>query len=646
MNLVKSLKFQITAALMLIVLLFGGVFAVTMPALEEQRTLNMLQDITARLQHTAKVLVELAATYAANTPQDDATYRRDVKLYYAEIRKQIDLFDEITMAFMSGNFSPALTDRSSTMAPELSPAVHMAVSAVEETWSDFREGLEQALGMESKGPRLGAAASYITGEHQPLVESIDVLRAQIQRLAANRLDQINRVYWAVLLIVIAVTVGILAWFILAILHPLGRAVAGFQLVAQGDFGAQVPLAATNELSSLTSSFNQLSSRLHAIFRLIDRIQQGSGLDETLCFVAEQFPSLLPLDWVGALFVAGDGNTITLEKSYRDGEPEVTPRRRFKLEKTLLLKTLESDVPLHIPDMKSTAQCHPEYQFLNHLVENGLRDAIFLPIGDQSPIPGVLAFATCRPDSYTPEHLELLTNIAKLITHSFGRTVKFAEHTRLAAIGVFASGIAHEIRSPLSTIGMALDYLQKSDLPLPAGKRASLALQETRRLARLLEEILLYAKPLKLDLQPLDFGTVLDRFLQSQIAVAQQHNQRHELVTETENGVILGDSDRLQQVFLNLANNASEASPDGSTIGWRLTKNEPDQTLRLTVSNPGDPVSGKILDRLYDPFFTTKSNGTGLGLGIVKRIVDAHGGEIRITPIPGQGTEVALQIPLA
>ncbi len=646
MNFIKSLKFQIATALLLIVALFGGVFAITMPALEEQRTFNTLQNITARLQHSAKGLVELAKNYTANTPQDDLSYQRDVKLYYREIRKQINLFDEITDAFMSGVFSPSLTNRRSEFAPELDPAVYLAVSAVEEAWIDFRGGLDSALGMESKGPKLSEAANYISGSHLPLVESIDVLRSQIQRLASSRLDRINQLYWFALSTVIAVTLGILAWFIGSILRPLGRAVAGFNSVAQGDFGFQVPLATTNELSSLTSSFNQLSSRLHAIFRLIDRIQQGSDLDDTLCFVAEQFPSLLPLDWVGALFVAGDGNTITLEKSYRDGQPEVTSKRRFKLDETLLLKTLESDEPMHIPDMHRTAEKNPNYQFLNYLLKNELRDVIFLPISEQSPIPGVLAFATRKPASYTPEHLELLNNIAKLVTHSFGRTVNLAERARLAAIGSFASGIAHEIRSPLSTIGMALDYLQKSELTAPAEKRAALAHQETGRLARLLEEILLYAKPLKLELQPLDLAAFLTQFLRTQNIVSMKANQNHELRIETANGTILGDTDRLQQVFLNLANNASEASPEGGMIDWRLTNNTPDQTLSVIIHNSGDPISEDILDRLFEPFFTTKSSGTGLGLGIVKRIIDAHGGEIRIAPGPDYGTQVAVQIPLA
>lgn len=646
MNLVKSLKFQIAAALLLILALFVTIFMISMAALEEQRTFNTLHSTTARLQHSAKGLVGLAANYSSNAPQDEPAYQRDIKLYYAEIRKQIDLFDEITGAFMSGILTPSLTNQSSELVLDLDPPVQMAISAVEDEWSYFRGGLEAALGMESKGPRLREAANYITANHLPLVESIDVLRAQIQRLASSRLDRVNQIYWIALVTVVVVTLGILAWFMIVILRPLGSAVRGFNTVAQGDFGFQVPLPATNELASLTSSFNQLSSRLHAIFQLIDKIQQGSDLDITLCFVAEQFPSLLPLEWVGALFVAGDGNTIVLEKSYRDGQPELAPRRRFKLKKTLLLKALESEQPLHIPDMKRTAENHPGYQFLNYLVKNGLRDAIFLPISEQSPIPGVLAFATSQPESYTPEHLELLANIAKLVTHSFGRTVNLAEHSRLAAIGGFASGIAHEIRSPLSTIGMALDYLHKMELSPAAEKRALLAHQETERLNRLLEEILLYAKPLRPVLQPLDLINLLSQFVQTQNVIASQRGQSHELTIETENGSILGDKDRLQQVLLNLANNASEASPDDSLISWRLTADMADQTLTLKIVNPGEPISEANLDRLFDPFFTTKPNGTGLGLGIVKKIVDAHGGEIRIQPIADVGTEVLLQIPLA
>jgi len=642
---IKTLKFQIGAALLLIVILFTGAFTINMSALDEQRSYSTLLNITARLQHTSQNLIDLGMNYAVHAPQDLTSYQRDIMLYYRELRNQIGLFDQITDSFMSENFAPSLTNRDTPFTPNLDAAVHTAVAAIEETWATFKSGLEQALGPDDGNPRLGAAADYITRHHQPLAESISALRSQIQRLVEDRLEQVNQTYWVTLAIVITLTLGILLWFFLAILRPLNHAVAGFQKVAQGDFGYQVQTFGDNELTWLTRSFNQLSSRLHAIFRLIDQIQQGSDLDDTLCFVAEHFPQLLPLDWVGALFVAGDGNTFILEKSYRDGQPEPVRRRHFRLQETLLQKALIAGKPLHIPDMKRTAQNNPKLQFLNHMVDNGLRDAIFLPITDQSPIPGILAFATREPESYSPEHLELLSNIAKLITHSFGRTVKLAEHSQLAAIGSFASGIAHEIRTPLSTINMTLDYMQKNELPPHVAKRVQLAHQEAGRMARLLEEILLYAKPMKLKLRIIDMAEFLLQFLEGHGDYASARRQKSSWSIQPGENRAMVDPDRMTQVLLNLANNAAEAAPEQGTIHWEITRNQEARTLTLSITNTAPPIPEEILSRLFDPFFTTKANGTGLGLGIIKRILDAHGGEIEISSSQPEGTRVAFQLPL-
>ncbi len=645
MKLFETLKFQIGAALLLIVVLFTVVIALSIKGLEEQRNYSTLLNITARLEHTARSMVSRGMNYAMNAPRNPVAYRRDVALYYQEIKAQTKLFEEITIGFMTENFSPSLVQGDAPFTPRLDPEAHKAVQDVEDAWAVFHTGLQEALGMDRDVPQLDQAAHFITARHQPLSDSIENLRNHIERLVEEGQNQVMQSHWVMLLIIIAVTLGIMAWFFVKVLRPLDRAVAGFRKVAQGDFGYQVPTAGNNELAWLTSSFNQLSSRLNAIFRLIDQIQQGSDMDETLCFVAEHFSQLLPLDWVGALFMAGDGMTISLERSYLDSKPEITQHSRFRLEGTLLEQALKEGEPLHVPDMNHTADKNPRYQFLNHLVDKGLGDAIFLPITEQSPIPGVLAFATRDPESYTPEHIELLTNIARLITHSFGKTLKLSEHARLATVGGFASGIAHEIRSPLSTISMALDYLQKTDLSEPAEKRITLAREETGRMARLLEEILLYAKPLKLDLQPLDLAALTESFLESQSDLAKRREQKFELDIDASSTSILGDRDRLQQIFLNLSQNALDAAPSDGTVHWRISSDSAARILTIRIQNPGEPIPADVLPRLFDPFFTTKTQGTGLGLGIVKRMVDAHGGEIQIVSGLDTGTLVTLQFPL-
>lgn len=645
-QLIKTLKFQIASSLLLVVALFVGVLSLSLSVLEEQRSYSTLFSITARLEQTAQRLVTFGMHYAMNAPRQEAIAEHELRLYYLELESQIELFEEITQGFMYENFSPELTNRNTPFTPKLHPDVHTAVRGVEESWASFKSTLMATMGDAPNAERLGRAVNYINSGNTPVNQSIRALRSQIQRLIDSRLERINQVFWGVLIAIIVITLGILIWFLNTVLRPLDRAVEGFQRVAQGDFGTQVVTAGNNEIAWITDSFNQLSSRLHAIFLLIDRIQEGSDLDNTLCFVAEEFPNLLPLDWVGALFLAGDNNTINLERSYRQSRPELSARRHFRLQGTLLEQALQTDQPLHISDMQRTAADNPQYQFLNYLVGTGLRDAIFLPITGQSPIPGVLAFAAREPNSYSAAHLALLTNIGQLITHSFGRTVKLAEHARLAAIGGFASGIAHEIRSPLSTIAMALDYLAKTELPLSAEKRTRLAQHETQRITRLLEEMLLYAKPLQLELQDTDMAAVLPAFLDSHKALPEQRGQVFKLTAQMDRASIMADSDRLQQILLNLANNACEAAPEGAVIEWKLAPDAGNRSMTLSVQNPGEPIPAETLERLFEPFFTTKSAGTGLGLGVVKRMVEAHGGDIQIQSSEQTGTSAILQIPLA
>jgi len=647
MKLLKTLKTQIAAALVLIMLLFGTIFSLSMMALNEQQSYNILLNITSRLEQTAQNLVSLGMNYAMNIPQDSISYERDVKLYYRAMHDQIEILDTITNSFMTAEFPPALTEIGDSFRPNLTPATEQAVNAVEELWKDFRGGIINALDTENGNdmPRLNAAADYIARYNAPLLASINILLTRIQQQTDQRLRQVYQLHISLLFAAVIITFGVFAWFFLVVLKPLRHAVNGFQKVTQGDFGYQVPITGDNELALMTRSFNTLSLRLHTLFRLIDQIQQGSDLNETLGFVAKEFSTLLPLDWVGALFVTCDNNTMVLEGSYRNGQPEITKRRRYPLRNTLLLKALESGEPLHIPDMSSTVT-NPDYQFLNHLISEGIKDAIFLPITDASPIPGILAFGTCQADTYTPEHLELLTNIAGLITHSFGRTVKLAEHSRLAAIGGFASGIAHEIRSPLSTISMALDYFQGAELPGSANKRALLAQKETARMARLLEEILLYAKPLQLRLELIDIRTLLTQLFETHRDITLEKQQHFELIAPETDLKILGDTDRLIQIFLNLAKNACEAATANESICWRLEKDVVTRTLKISVTNQGEPIREEDLAQLFNPFFTTKTHGTGLGLSIVKRIVEAHGGEIAITSCEQQGTTVRLLMPLA
>ncbi|MDJ0891415.1 MAG: ATP-binding protein [Gammaproteobacteria bacterium] len=639
-----TLRFQIASTLLLLLLLVAGSIVFTFRQFEQRQSDTAVLNLAGKLQDTAERLHLQGINYLENAPRDYPTYYRDVRLYYRDLMAYVTTFNEITDAFMDGSFSPELTALGRTVQPLLDDDTRGAVRQLQETWAEFSEELTDALGNNPAEPRLEYAAEHIVNSRRALKEATDAVFSEYQRLVVQRVGQITVVNRIVLFLALIITLAIIVWFYATVLRPLERAVHGFRQVSRGDFGHQVAVTGNNEIGWMTHSFNELSVRLHALFRLIDRIQSGSDLDSTLRFVWEEFGAILPIDWVGSLFLTGDKECMVLERAFADAHAEVGEHRRYSLEGTLLKEAMASGEPLHIADLEQAAAENPARRFAKLLSEKGMHSAIFLPLTDNTPVPSLLAFATRRKHAYTPEHLELLTNIGHLVAHSFGKTVKLVEQARLAAIGEFASSIAHEIRNPLATIALALDYFKRSNLPPPAQRRAELAASEVERMERLLEDILLYAKPLKLQLARVGLTEALEGFLDANRSLSEHRHQTIAFRASGKQGSAIADWDRLTQVFLNLLRNACEAAPDHSTIQWQLQSDASAGTVSVSVTNDGEPIPPDALQRLAEPFYTTKSQGTGLGLSIVKRIVDAHGGELLITSSAESGTRICVVLP--
>jgi signal transduction histidine kinase len=218
-------------------------------------------------------------------------------------------------------------------------------------------------------------------------------------------------------------------------------------------------------------------------------------------------------------------------------------------------------------------------------------------------------------------------------------VKLVEQERLAAIGEFASTIVHEIRNPLTTINLGLNYFKRTDLSEASQVRLALATSELDRLKHLLSEILLYAKPQVLQLTSVDVRELSAEILES-IADAPER-QQIKFATLDSPTAVLGDRDKLKQVCINLLRNACEASPPEESVRWQIDRTA--DLICLSWHNGGKPIDPEHLSKLTQPFFTTKPEGTGLGLAIVKRIIDAHGGELAIES--GEtGTTVTVRLP--
>jgi two-component system sensor histidine kinase HydH len=219
--------------------------------------------------------------------------------------------------------------------------------------------------------------------------------------------------------------------------------------------------------------------------------------------------------------------------------------------------------------------------------------------------------------------------------------------RLASIGRLAAGIAHEIRNPLSSIKGFATYFKERYKEVPEDqKTAEIMVQEVERLNRVIGQLLEFARPMKLNKKQASIHEVITyalKMVQNQIQ-DQGITINTNLSPEIKDVSI--DTDRISQVFLNLYLNAIEAMEHGGTLRIDSSIDEESSTVTIIVSDTGAGIKREDLVHVFDPYFTTKQSGTGLGLAIVHRIVEAHGGEVRLESEPGKGTAVRIVLPLS
>jgi two-component system sensor histidine kinase HydH len=221
--------------------------------------------------------------------------------------------------------------------------------------------------------------------------------------------------------------------------------------------------------------------------------------------------------------------------------------------------------------------------------------------------------------------------------------------KLAAVGTLTAGLSHEIRNPLNAAGLQLNVLERRIRKLPPELQAALlepatlVRDEIRRLDHILEDFLQFARPTRVVPKPVPLGPLMERVLALEGGDATQRGIRLR-TTGTEGLVVLGDEGRLQQVLVNLVLNALDATPREGEVRIACRPLEADVVLTVEDTGPGVPVDA--LPHIFEPFYTTKASGSGLGLPIVHAIVTQHGGNIRIENVPGAGARVTLRLPAA
>lgn len=217
--------------------------------------------------------------------------------------------------------------------------------------------------------------------------------------------------------------------------------------------------------------------------------------------------------------------------------------------------------------------------------------------------------------------------------------------RLGALGQLTAGLAHELRNPLSTMRASAEILTKNvaEENEIARELAGFIATEVDRTNSLITRFLEFARPLKLRLQRTDLAQIIDRA----IAELGRHNPPYN-VTVYRNyspGIpaLDVDSELMERVVYNLLLNAAQATPAGGAV--TVKTRDAGGSAELSVIDRGSGIVKEHLENIFNPFFTTKHDGVGLGLAIVSKIVDEHGGSISVESEPGQGTAFRVFLPL-
>ena len=289
-----------------------------------------------------------------------------------------------------------------------------------------------------------------------------------------------------------------------------------------------------------------------------------------------------------------------------------------------------------------------------LISYGIARTITRPLGTitstmrEMAASGDLSRRIPTPDTrWQDEDARLLATTFNSMTDSIERFQReAAQRERLSSLGRLSTVIAHEIRNPLMIIKTSLRSLRREDARPEQVRMAARDIdEEITRLNRIVAEVLDYARPIKFEHGPADLNALTHDAVKAAEAAAGVSGIRVTLDPALPTGAT--DAERLRHALVNIVGNALQAmegKPEGPEgIRVRTTRLD-SRRAAITVSDSGVGIAAADLPRVFDPYFTTRRTGTGIGLAISRNIIEGLGGRITVASEPGRGTDVRIELP--
>ncbi len=283
------------------------------------------------------------------------------------------------------------------------------------------------------------------------------------------------------------------------------------------------------------------------------------------------------------------------------------------------------------------------------------DKLELPIFSHQKIVGLLSLDS--KESGVPyslaelEALEKFSNQAglaienlQLIKSIFNANQRLYETEKLVSLGQLASGVAHEIRNPLSSIKMNIQGLTRSLDPDKTNRRRFEIIQkEIDHLDHIVHDVLIYARPSRLKIEPVQIREIILQALELFSLRLKECKCKVSLLFPDNLPPVLADRDKLHQIVKNIIDNASETMRDGGFL--EISCQHLPSSLEVHFKDNGSGIKEDIINSIFNPFFTTKADGTGLGLANVRKFIQEMGGDIAVTSTEGEGADFIITLPL-
>lgn len=426
-----------------------------------------------------------------------------------------------------------------------------------------------------------------------------------------------------LIINISISLLLLAGFLLGshmlagfIIRPIKEILGKVNAVAQGEFEPPLQVSSRDELGLLAFRINAMTSHL---MQHTNRL--GQTLEENRA-VKEHLESVINGTSDAIHTMDMEGHIISVNRAFQElygwtaeevvgKTPHLIPLTALQQEQERLNELKKGRSVPPIETIRLTRD--------QRVVEVSVSTSVIL---DEEGAP--LTFIHVSRDMTERNRMEELLRRSE----------------KLTTVGQLAAGVAHEIRNPLTTLRGFLQLQQEKKLLVPL--HIDLMLSELERINLIVSEFLILAKPQAVHFQQKDIRLILNDVISLLDSQAHLCGIEFACKFSTEAITVHCEENQLKQVFINLVKNAIEAMPQGGLITLELSYVQ--YSVIIVISDEGEGIPEEMLPKLGEPFFTNKETGTGLGLMISQRIIEAHRGSLEIQSKVGSGTVVTIKLP--